>query len=102
VRRRDVQDLMRRVTFSVDPDVDGLAGNSLKIYLRDGTVLSSRTPPARGHVRNPMSYEEVAAKFRENAAYARWPAAKTESVIDLVSSLDRVADMGGLTAALTL
>ena len=101
VRRRDVQDLVRRVTFSADVDA-AREGFSLKIYLRDGTVLSSRAPPARGHVRNPMSYEEVAAKFRENAAYARWPAAKTESVIDLVRSLDRVADMGGLTAALTV
>ena len=56
--------------------------------MKDGRVLSTRTEPAKGDPRNPMSYEEVADKFRGNAAYAKWPRQKAESVITLVQSLE--------------
>ena len=48
-----------------------------------------------------MTYGEVADKFRTNAEFARWPLAKTESVIRLVNSLERAATLAPLTAALT-
>jgi hypothetical protein len=48
-----------------------------------------------------MTYGEVADKFRTNAEFARWPAAKTESIIRLVSSLERETSLAPLTAALT-
>jgi hypothetical protein len=48
-----------------------------------------------------MTYEEVADKFRTNAEFARWPPAKTESIITLVRSLERAPNMAALTAALT-
>jgi hypothetical protein len=48
-----------------------------------------------------MTYEEVADKFRTNAEFASWPAAKTAAIITLVSSLERATSMGPLTAALT-
>ena len=48
-----------------------------------------------------MTYDEVADKFRTNAELAKWPAAKTESIIRLVSSLERAANLAQLTAALS-
>jgi hypothetical protein len=47
-----------------------------------------------------MTYEEVADKFRTNADFAKWPAAKTESIIKLVSSLEGASTIAPLTAAL--
>ena len=53
----------------------------LKIHLKDGKVISGRAEFAKGSPSNPMSYDEVADKFRGCAEFAKWPAAKTESVI---------------------
>jgi len=48
-----------------------------------------------------MSYDETADKFRGCADYAKWPKAKTETVIQIVKDLDNAPDVRGLTAALT-
>jgi len=62
---------------------------------------AARTEPAKGSPKNPMTYEEVADKFRTNAEFARWPAATTESNIMLVRSLERAPNMTALTSALS-
>jgi hypothetical protein len=48
-----------------------------------------------------MSYDEVADKFRGCAEFAKWPAAKAESIIAVVKSLETVSDMSKLTPMLT-
>ena len=68
---------------------------------KDGRVISGRAEFAKGSPSNPMSYDEVADKFRGCAEFARWPTAKTESVIATVRSLENLADVGKLSAALT-
>ena len=112
VQRPDVQDMIRRVRYYVDPEFNKLElqGASLqamlveqsflKIYRKDGKIISGRTEPAKGSPENPMSYEEVADKFRGNAEFANWPPQKTESVVELVKSLEVAPDMNRLTAAL--
>jgi hypothetical protein len=72
----------------------------LKIYMKDGRVISGHTEPAKGSPENPMTYEEVADKFRGNAEFAKWPMQKAVSVIELVKSLENASDMSRLTAAL--
>jgi 2-methylcitrate dehydratase PrpD len=101
VQRTDVQDMIRRVTFRVDPDFNKDGNFSLKLTMKDGTLLSTRTGPAKGSPKNPMTYEEVADKFRGCAEYAKWPTRKAEAVIELVKTLERAADVRQLTAALT-
>src|SRR3984957_584296 len=112
VQRADVQDMIRRVRYYVDPEYNKLKlqGASLqamlveqsflKIYLKNGKIISGRTEPAKGSPENPMSYEEVADKFRGNAEFAKWPSQKAGSVIELVKSLESAPDMSRLTAAL--
>jgi len=113
VQREDVQDMIRRVRYYADPEFDKLTkqGASLqlvlveqsriKIYMKDGKTITGLTEPAKGSPENPMTYEEVADKFRGNAAFAKWSAQKAESIIEIVKSLEREADMSRLTAALT-
>jgi 2-methylcitrate dehydratase PrpD len=105
VGRADVQDMIKRVHFYVDPEAEhaGLdkMTSLLKVTLKDGKVLSGRAELAKGSPANPMSYDEVADKFRGCAAFANWPAAKTEAVIAAVKSLESLPDVGKLTAALT-
>ena len=113
VRRPEAQDMIGRVRYSVDPE-SGKPGSGsetlqsvleeaavLKIQLKDGRVLSARTEPAKGSPRNPMTYGEVADKFRTNAEFAKWPHQKAESIIALVNSLESASNVDRLTAALT-
>ena len=112
VQRPDVQDMIRRVRYYVDPEFNKLElqgaslqamlveQSMLKIYMKDGKVVSGRTEPAKGSPENPMTYEEVADKFRGNAEFAKWPSQKAASVIELVKSLETAPDMSRLTAAL--
>jgi 2-methylcitrate dehydratase PrpD len=113
VQRSDVQEMIRRVSYYVDPEFDKLGnhgetlqsvlveGSILKIRLKDGRVLSGRTGFAKGSPENPMTYDEVADKFRGNAEFAKWPSEKTELVIELVKSIERESNLSRLTAALT-
>ena len=101
VQQPDVQDLIRRTSFSVDPRSETVKGFTLKIALKKGRVITEHAELAKGSPENPMSYDDVAEKFRGNAEYAKWPADKAERVIELVKSLENESDMGRLTAALT-
>jgi 2-methylcitrate dehydratase PrpD len=112
VQRPEVQDLIGRVRYSVDPEFNKLElqgaslqamlveQSGLKIYMKDGKIISGRTEPAKGSPENPMTYEEVADKFRGNAEFAKWPKEKAESVIEQVKTLENAPDMSRLTAAL--
>ena len=110
VQRADVQDLVGRVRFYADPEFDTLGRNGtfqavleeaaiLKVHMKDGRVLSTRTEPAKGSPKNPMTYEEVADKFRTNADFARWPAAKAQAIVSLVQAIESAPDMSRLSAA---
>jgi 2-methylcitrate dehydratase PrpD len=72
----------------------------IRVHMKDSRVLSTRTEPAKGSPKNPMTYDEVADKFRTNADFARWPSAKTESIIRQISTLERAPTLTALTAAL--
>jgi len=106
VQRPDVQDLLKRVNFYVDPESEKAGLNKmtsiLKIHLKGGKVLSGRADFAKGHPMNPMSFDEEADKFRGCAEFAKWPKAKTEAVIQAVQNLESLPDVSKLSAALTV
>jgi 2-methylcitrate dehydratase PrpD len=105
VQRPDVQEMIKRVNFYIDPEAENAGLDKmtsiLRIHMKDGKVISGRAEFAKGSPSNPMSYDEVADKFRGCAEFAKWPDAKTESVIATVKSLENVSDMSKLAAALT-
>jgi hypothetical protein len=45
-----------------------------------------------------MSYDQVAAKFLDCAAFAKWPEKKTQAIVRMVSKLEDVRDARALTA----
>jgi 2-methylcitrate dehydratase PrpD len=105
VQRADVQDMIKRVNFYIDPEAEGAGLDKmtsiLKIHMKDGKVFAGRAEFAKGSPANPMSYDEVADKFRGCAEFAKWPKAKTESVIAAVKTLETATDVSKLSAALT-
>src|SRR5215510_1149610 len=106
VQRPDVQQLLRRVNFYVDPEAEKAGLNKMtsiiKIHMKDGKTIAGRAEFAKGHPANPMSYEDEADKFRGCAQFAKWPSAKTDSLIQLVRTLDKAPDVSRFSAALTL
>jgi 2-methylcitrate dehydratase PrpD len=89
VQRPDVQEMIKRVNFYIDPEAE------------NGKVLSGRAEFAKGSPSNPMSYDEVAEKFKGCAEFVKWPPSKTQSIIQSVKSLEMVSDVSKLAAALT-
>ena len=105
VNRDDVQKMIERVRFYVDPEAEKAGYDKmttiLKITLKDGRTISGRADFGKGSPINPMSYDEVAEKFRGCAAFAEWPADKANQVIEMVRKLEDVSDVRALTVLLS-
>ena len=104
VNRPEVQAMIRRIDFSVDPVAEAAGYNKMttliRIRLKDGRTISGRADFAKGSPAIPMSYDEVTAKFLDCAAFARWPASKAKEIAEMVRKLDEVRDLRRLTSLL--
>jgi len=62
--------LARRVHYFVDPDYPGPGRfkGAVKVVLKDGREIEEVEEYNRGSAENPMTYEELRAKFDENAS----------------------------------
>jgi hypothetical protein len=74
-------------------------GNPIEVELKDGTVLSA-WGKARGDLDNPVSRDEVVAKFRKVTARCL-DARAQEAIIGQCLGLDCAPDVAPLIAALT-
>ena len=105
VQRADVQEMIGRVNFYVDPEAENAGFDKmtslLKIHLKDGRIISGRAEFAKGSPVNPMSFDEAATKFRGCAEFAEWPNDKTEKLIVYVKGLDTARDVSALSPLLS-
>ncbi len=69
---------------------------SVTVTTQDGRMAEGRVDLPKGHPDNPMSFDEIAEKFRKCAQMGRpgWNGA--ERIIDAVKSLDSLEDAGAL------
>ena len=105
VNRHDVQKMIERVHFGVHPEAEAAGYDKMTtiidIHLKDGRVISGRADFGKGSPANPMSYDEVADKFRGCAQFARWPTRKAEAIVEAVRSLETLASVSELTELLS-
>ena len=105
VLRPDLQEMIRRINFYVDPEGESAGYDKmtsiLKIHLKNGAVIAGRADFGKGSPANPMSFDEAAKKFRGCAEFAEWPTAKTEKIIAFTKSLEAVTDMSALSSLLS-
>jgi 2-methylcitrate dehydratase PrpD len=97
----EVLAVTRKVTYELDPSIDyprQFVGD-VEITLADGQVLRERQDRPRGGPDDPLTREELEAKFRGNAVVL--PPEKIERVIRLVDTLDVAASLSDLFTALT-
>jgi 2-methylcitrate dehydratase len=100
-RLRDpkVLDLLDKTTITEEPELnpgypEGIP-NHLTVTLEDGSVLSKRVDFPRGHAKNPMTDDEVVAKFRK-LADGVVSAATADRIIHLAMKLDTLDDLAPL------
>jgi 2-methylcitrate dehydratase PrpD len=102
VNRADIKGMVERIHFAADPEAEKEGYDKmttiLKITLKDGRVISGRADFGKGSPADPMSYDDVAEKFRGCAAFAEWPSSKANQVVDMVRKLESVSDVRALTA----
>lgn len=104
VRDPATRDLMRRVRMYRHPDLDAYDAvhsvpAAVTLRLRDGRELVRRVDTARGYPENPLSDEELLAKFKECAGLAL-PRRRAEDLAEAVLRLDELADVNQLTELL--
>ena len=104
VLRPDVQAMIEKVDFGVSAEAEAAGYHKMTtiidIELVGGRTVSGRADFGKGSPAEPMSYDEVADKFRENAAYARFPSAQAETVVAMVRDFETLASIDRLMAAL--
>lgn len=104
VMRPDVRAMIEKVDFVVDDRAEAagyhLMTTYIDVHLADGRVISGMADFGKGSPANPMSYDEVATKFRECAEFARWDMAKADQIVGMVAELETLPDIHGLMALL--
>jgi 2-methylcitrate dehydratase PrpD len=105
VRRPEVQEMIRRVNFYVDPVAEKAGYDKMTslvtVHLKDGRIVKDQADFAKGSPADPMSFEEAAVKFRGCAEFANWPKDKTDAIIESVNTLERAVDIFKLSPLVT-
>ena len=106
VARGDVKAMIEKVDFGVHPKAEAAGYDKMttiiEIALKDGRTIEGEADFGKGSPANPMSYDEVADKFRGCADYAGLASDKAKQVVDMVQGLEAVSDVGELTALLVI
>jgi 2-methylcitrate dehydratase PrpD len=104
VNRPDVKKMIEKVEFVVDDRAEAAGYHLMTTYidvdLADGRKVSGKADFGKGSPAMPMTYDDVAAKFRENAQFAKFPAKQAEEVVAMVRELETLPSIALLTAAL--
>ncbi len=95
----EVRRLMQRTSVTLDERVGSGMESFVSLRTADGRVIERTVPYPKGEPENPMSWEEMQAKFTEWSEPAIG-AARAAQVIESVASLESLASMSELTANL--
>jgi 2-methylcitrate dehydratase PrpD len=92
--RADVRAFMRRISAELDENLPPL-GTRVTTRLRDGRTVVGECTIEKGHPDNPLTVEDVVAKFRRCAPFAAQPleASAVSEVIESVLGLEAVENV---------
>lgn len=92
--RTDVRSFMERISADLDENLPPL-GTRVTTRLKSGKTISGECTIEKGHPDNPLTVEEVVAKFRRCAPFAIHPleSSALTKVIESVLALETVADV---------
>ena len=100
LRNPGILDLARRVTYYVDPQYPGPGRfkGEVRITLKDGSSYHELEEYNRGSAENPMTYEEIRAKFDENAG-GFLSSARRDKLASQIRHLETLADASELVSS---
>jgi 2-methylcitrate dehydratase PrpD len=98
-----VRGLMKRVRIELDPELDAagprLFGSRVAVHTRDGRVFEETVPCAKGMVDDPLTDDELIAKFFEMTDGVI-PRQRSEAIQAGVWGLETLGEVGDLTKLL--
>jgi len=104
VNRADVQAMIKRVSFGVHPEAEAAGFDKMttiiEVELDDGKVLRTQADFGKGSPANPMSDDELSAKFRECASWGGLEKTRIEEVLRLLWKIEELKDVNDLTRLL--
>lgn len=104
VNRPDVKAMIEKVDFVIDDAAEAAGYHKMTtiidIELSDGRKISGRADFGKGSPANPMSYDEVADKFRGCCAFAGIAKPRAEEIVAMVRDLENLPAIGELTTHL--
>lgn len=88
-----------RVSYEINPHDEYPRNYSghIRATFNDGQIIEERQPHLRGGVREPMSREELVAKFHANASFGGWPESRATDLERWCTSLFNAPDFSALT-----
>jgi 2-methylcitrate dehydratase PrpD len=104
VNRPDVQAMIEKIDFGVNEEAERAGFDKMTtiidVELKDGRTLSTRADFGKGSPANPMSYDEVADKFRGCCDFAHVPKRIADEIVTMVRDLETLPAISKLTALL--
>ena len=94
VNEPEVRDVIGKIGITLDNEMPMFA-TKIDIEMVDGKRISKRIERPRGYPENPLSQEEIAAKYRDCAGLVL-PQDKIEKSISLFDTLEEVKDISEL------
>lgn len=94
VWRPEIRTLMEKVKAEPDPEIPGL-GARVTIKTKEGQEFTKEVIYVKGHPENPMSMDDMIAKFRSCVPFSARPLPEknTERLIELLTHLEEVKDV---------
>jgi 2-methylcitrate dehydratase PrpD len=100
VLRPDVQAMIEKIDFVVDKEAEAAGYHKMTtiidIELAGGRTVKGRADFGKGSPAMPMTYSDVADKFRENAEFAKFPKKQAEEVVAMVRELESLPSIARL------
>jgi 2-methylcitrate dehydratase PrpD len=104
VNRPAVRKMIEKIEFVVDDEAERAGFHKMTtiidITLEDGKKISGRADFGKGSPANPMSFDEVSAKFRECADFAGVARTRADDIAAMVRDLESLPNIRQLTALL--
>ncbi len=100
VNRPDVQEMIRRVDFGVDPEAEAAGYNNMTtritVELNDGHKLTTSAAFGKGSPQNPMSDDELIEKFLDCLDWGGVDRAAGKELATRVLSLEKIESIDSL------
>jgi hypothetical protein len=92
--------LARKISYVIDPTNEYPRNYSghIRVNLRGGGRIELDQPHMRGGKREPLTQEDIVAKFKANVAHGGWSAELGTELLDFCLDLRRHKDLTGLAS----